>query len=240
MLTSLSESLRLALTTLTIAPIPGPRDLRKARWAMAFAPLIGALLGLVMALATWGLHGLVKGAVMAALGAVLTRGLHLDGLADTIDALGSYKSREKALAIMRSPEVGPFGVAAIALVLLIQAATFATLALPAVALAFAVGRLAATIACQKGVPAARPDGLGAMVAGTVALPIIIGYVLAVVAAGFWIHPWQGPLAVVVSLSIVVLLRHHVVRRLGGITGDVLGFLVEITTTITLVGLSHTP
>ncbi len=224
-----AKGLLSALTILTVAPISKPGDPKRA---LVFAPVVGALLGLVIALGAWPLDGLLKGAVMVALGLLLTRGMHIDGLADTVDALGSYKPREQALAVMRSPEVGPFGVAAIAVVLLIQAAAFSTLDLGSVVLAFALGRLGATIACQRGVPSARPDGLGATVAGTVPLAVIIFYIA--ICAVF------NPFVVPVVVGIVFLVRWHIVRRFGGITGDVLGFLIEVSTTLALIGLSRIP
>jgi adenosylcobinamide-GDP ribazoletransferase len=177
---------------------------------------------------------------------VLTRGLHLDGLADTVDGLGSYAGREGALEIMRRPDVGPFGVVALVLTLVIQAGAVAAVAgrpvtavLAGLATALATGRLAVMAACLRGVPAARPDGLGALVAGTVRLPGLVLVTLAVAAAALAAvpgRPWHGPVAVVVGLAVALLVRWHVRRRLGGITGDVLGALVEIGQTVTLVAL----
>ncbi|NUT33407.1 MAG: adenosylcobinamide-GDP ribazoletransferase, partial [Hamadaea sp.] len=110
-----SDALRLALTTFTVLPLRAGRlDRRAAGRAMAFAPLVGVLLGVVLGLVLLGLREVtatvVAGALTVGLAALLTRGLHLDGLADTVDALGSYGDRDRALRIMKSPEVGPFGV----------------------------------------------------------------------------------------------------------------------------------
>ncbi len=166
--------------------------------------------------------------------------MHLDGLADTVDALGSYKDRERALAIMKSPEVGPFAVVALILVIALQATALASIGFLGVVIAYTTGRLAAAVGCARGVPAARPDGLGALVAGTVerAYLALCGLVCAAVAVaavpGRW---WQGPLAVLAALAVTVVLVRHATKRFGGITGDVLGFLVEIATTVALIGLS---
>ncbi|MFI7546132.1 adenosylcobinamide-GDP ribazoletransferase [Actinoplanes sp. NPDC049599] len=234
--------MRLAVTTLTVLPVrTGTVDRRSAAVAMSAAPLVGALLGAVLA----GLfvllgQGLVAATVTVAAGALLTRGLHLDGLADTVDALGSYRTGAAALAIMKKSDIGPFGVAAIALTLLIQAAALTEVGPWAIVAAWAAGRVAVPLACRRGVPAARPAGLGALVAATVPVPVVL-LAAAVVAAGAVAavpgRPWQGPAAVAGALLVTLLLLRHAVRRFGGITGDVLGAAVELTTTVTLVALT---
>src|SRR2546423_6162393 len=90
------DGVRLALTTFTVAPVRRGRiDRRTAGIGMSLAPLVGAALGAVLAGAGLGLRwlgapALVAGAVTVALGVLLTRGLHVDGLADTADGFGSY------------------------------------------------------------------------------------------------------------------------------------------------------
>ncbi|MFI6075476.1 adenosylcobinamide-GDP ribazoletransferase [Actinoplanes sp. NPDC051343] len=240
------DGLRLAFTTLTVLPIRGGRvDRAAARVAMSVAPAVGALLGLVLGGILWLLReahapGLVAAGVAVAAAGLLTRGMHLDGLADTIDALGSYRRGDEALAVMKKADIGPFGVAAIAVTVLIQAGALTGMPVAGVVVAWAAGRLAIPIACRRGVAAARPQGLGALVAGTV--PVPVAAVGAVLVAGAAIaaapdRPWQGPAAVVASGAVVVLLVRHAVRRFGGITGDVLGAAVELATTVALIGLS---
>ncbi|WP_173070852.1 adenosylcobinamide-GDP ribazoletransferase [Phytohabitans houttuyneae] len=244
---------RLAVTTFTVLPVRAGRvDREAAGAAMSLAAVVGAALGAalagaLLALDRAGAPPLVAGAVTVALGALLTRGLHLDGLADTADALGSYRSGAAALDIMKKPDVGPFGVVTLVLALLVQAAALAALparpwaaTLAAVVAATAAGRLAAAWACRRGVPAARPEGLGALVAGTVgplALAVGTAAVVATAAAAVPGRPWQGPVAVATALAVALVVTRHVVRRLGGITGDVLGAAIEVTTTLTYVGLA---
>jgi adenosylcobinamide-GDP ribazoletransferase len=237
------DGVRLAFTTLTVLPLRAGRvDRGAAAVAMGLAPVVGALLGLVLAgvltVLQWAhAPSLVAGGLTVAVAVLLTRGLHLDGLADTVDALGSYRRGDAALEIMRQPDIGPFGVAAIALVLLVQAAAVG----PATAVAaWATGRLGISLACRRGVPAARPDGLGALVAGTVPAPVVAGLAAVVAAGAVWAvpgRPWQGPAAVAAALAAVVLVLRHAVRRFGGITGDVLGAVAEVGTTVTLVALA---
>jgi adenosylcobinamide-GDP ribazoletransferase len=249
-----SDGLRLALTTFTVLPVRGPAALSRpvAGWAMRFAPLVGALLGAVLGAMMLGLGALsaaplLTGALTAVAAAALTRGMHLDGLADTVDGLGSYRDAARALEIMKSPEIGPFGVVALTLTLLTQVSALAVLAtrpwpmmLLAVIVAFATGRLAVSVGCQQGVPAARPGGLGALVAGTVAGQALAWATALCALAAVWAgpdHAWHGPLAVGLALTAALLLRGHAVRRLGGVTGDVLGCLAELGTTLALVVLA---
>ena len=240
--------LRLAVTTLTVLPLgTGRVDRSAAAVAMSVAPGVGALLGGALAAVLVGLVAAgapvtVAAASAVTAGALLTRGLHLDGLADTVDALGSYRSGAGALEIMKKPDIGPFGVAAIALVLLLQTTALAGLThrpWVAVPVALAAGRLGVTLACRRGVPAARPDGLGALVAGTVPAPVAVTAAVAVAVGALWAvpgRPWQGPAAVGAAVLVALLLVRHAVRRFGGITGDVLGACVEAATTVALLVL----
>lgn len=250
---------RLSLTTLTLLPVRGPTrvDRTAAGVAMGVAPGVGLLLGLlaggvlegVLALTDGG--ALLAAALAVAVLAALTRGLHLDGLADTVDGLASYLPPEQARAVMKKPDLGPLGMAAVALSLLVQvgglvACVAAGRGLLAVVLAVVTARVAVAAACTPSTPAAAPGGLGAMVAGTVprAVALILsaavagGAALAGAATGS--GPLQPALAVLAGLAAARLLRTHAVRRLGGLTGDVLGALVETTTVVVLLVLAVQP
>ena len=279
------DAVRLALGTLTVLPTrpPGRVDRAVGGRAMTLAPLVGlllavpVLLGLRLLGADEGVAHpgppplLVAGLVVGAL-ALLTRGMHLDGLADTADGLGSGKPAEAALTIMRKSDVGPFGVLTLVVVLLVQVASLAAalrvgFGAPAVLAALVTSRLALPVACSRGIPSARPEGLGAVVAGTVGraallasvvlalLALAAGVVLAAalsptatlgvpdprpgelvtVVGGSLLRPLAGALLVVaVPLVPAGLYLFRCVRRLGGVTGDVLGACVEITFTASLV------
>lgn len=245
------DGLRLALTTLTVLPVRGPAsfDRRTAGSAMTLAPLVGLLLGLLAAGLLAGLDRLTDGppllacaAALALLGA-LTRGLHLDGLADLADGLGSHAGPERARAVMKQPDVGALGLAAVLLVLLVQTGALLACASAgrgplAVVLAAVGGRLAVSLACTPGTPAATPDGLGAFVAGTVrpAAPLVLAVVAGAAACLLDGSP-RPALALLAGLLAARVLRRHAVRRLEGLTGDVLGALVETTTLVVLVGMS---
>ena len=249
------SGLRLSVTLLTMIPLRGPAaEPRRAMVAaaMAWAPAVGLLLGsvaaavLVTADRLFGAGPLTAAGLAVAALALLTRGLHLDGLADLADGLGSGQPAATALDIMRRSDIGPFGIVTLVLTLVIQVGALAHAEAagdgrgPAALVAAAVtGRLALTWACRRGVAAARRDGLGALVAGTVRPAVAVGITLAVLAAavstvrtGF--TDVTLPLAVVAGLAAAFVLQRHAVRRLGGITGDVLGALIETAATVTLV------
>jgi adenosylcobinamide-GDP ribazoletransferase len=233
--------LRLAMTLLTAIPLPGGRSgapgRRTAAAAMTWAPVVGLLLGgaaaaVLEAAARWGHTGPLLAAVLAVAAMVLlTRALHLDGLADLADGLGSRQPPDAALAIMKRPDIGPFGVVTLVLTLGVQITALAQAqalgrGVAAVVAATVTGRLALTWACCRGVPAARRSGLGAMVAGTVHPLIPVALTAAVIAAAFAFETViaVGVLAGLAAAAAVTVLA---VRRLGGITGDVLGALVEV-------------
>jgi adenosylcobinamide-GDP ribazoletransferase len=181
--------------------------------------------------------------------------MHLDGLADTADGLGSRKPAAEALDIMRRGDVGPFGVVTLVLVLLIQVLALAqltqsTLGLPALLLALVVSRLALPLLCLRGVPAARADGLGKVVVGSVgpgqlvvAFGLAVGVLvpLALLTTGSYVLDLsivlRAGFAVVLGLGAAALVALRAVRRLGGVTGDVLGAAVEVAFTTVLVVLT---
>lgn len=246
------NALRLALGTLTVLPVRPPTvDRAVAGRAMALAPLVGLLLA-VPCLALLELLGRERSPLLAAglvlgLLALLTRGMHLDGLADTADGLGSGRPAPQALELMRRGDVGPFGVVTLLLVLVVQAAALAQLVATGlgaagVVAALVTSRLALPLACSAGVPAARSDGLGAAVAGTVSRGMALCAVL--LALGAMLPPLlltDTDVDVVVAAPLGLLaglaLGWRALRRLGGVTGDVLGAVVEATFTGTLVALS---
>ncbi len=249
-----TDGARLAVGLLTVAPVGHVRsDRRTARAALLLAPIVGLALGSI----AWAVGAVVDatggGPVLAAVVAVATlavatRALHLDGLADLADGLGSGRPADEALAIMRRSDAGPFGVVTLVLVLLAQVAALAQawevgLAAPALLVGCGTGRLALLWSCRPSVPAARPDGLGALVAGVVPVPaaalLTATAVLGAAALGWSVGSRQGlacAVAVLVGLVAGALLLRRAVRRLGGVTGDVLGAVVEVATTAAVVSL----
>ncbi|MDT0615331.1 adenosylcobinamide-GDP ribazoletransferase [Streptomyces lancefieldiae] len=250
------DGLRFAFGTLTVLPVKVTRwDREAARGGMLCAPLVGVVVGVAAAavgllLLLLGAGSLLAAVASVAVPAVLTRGLHLDGLADTADGLGSGQPAEDALRIMKQSDIGPFGVLSLVFVLLAQVAALAQAyddswargALAAVVSATAA-RLALTLAARAGVPAARPEGLGAAVAAVVPARAAVGVATAVTvaaaAAGAFLGPYDAfrtALAVPVAAAVAGLLLRRCVHRFGGVTGDVFGGVAETAATAALVVL----
>jgi adenosylcobinamide-GDP ribazoletransferase len=228
---------------------------------MLAAPLVGVLLAIPCVALLWLLitrlevSALLVAALVIALVAVLNRGLHLDGLADTADGLGSGTRGERALDIMSKSDIGPFGVVTLVLVLLIQVASLASvltssdgtggstgLAMCALVTALVSSRTTLTVNCRRGVRAARPGGLGATVAESVP-PIGAMFITAFAVASGATFGWLigGPRAALVqtiaalaALGATWWVTRRCVQRFGGITGDVLGCGVETAMTVSLV------
>ena len=256
----LVDGSRLALGTLTVLPTrpPGTVDRDTGSWAMTLAPLVGVLLSVAAVLLQWLVlpaAPLLVAALTVGLLAVLTRAIHLDGLADTADGLGSGKPAGQALDIMRRSDVGPFGVVTLVLVLLVQVFALAQQVADgrgasAVALALVVSRLVLPVVCAQGIRAARPDGLGQVVAGSVrpgqlvlaaAVSCLAVLIIVVLEARSSQGPFEPVLAGVLVMVVPLLAGAGMcwwcVRRLGGVTGDVLGACVEVTFTVALVVLT---
>ena len=247
-------SLRLAVGTLTIIPVgPIPEiDRWMAARAMIIAPLAVLPLGLAGGLVGWsasmlGLPQIMTGLLVVGTLAVGTRALHLDGLADTADGLGSGWSPQRSLAIMKRGNIGPIGVVTLIVILAVQAVAFGTIShtisgAVAGAAAICCSRAALSIVCRQGVPAARRSGLGVAVAGSVPvvaaalswIAVVGTMVLATTLLGRW---WCGLMAAALAGAAVLILVRVCLRRLGGVTGDVMGASIEIALTLLLVCLA---
>jgi adenosylcobinamide-GDP ribazoletransferase len=248
---------RVALSLFTAVPAGVGGDLdgavaaRAVFWLPAVGLLLGAVAGAVLVLVQAGADAqsrrLLGAAVAVAVLALLTGGLHLDGLADTADGLGSRRPAAEALAIMRRSDIGPFGVAALLLVLLTQVTALATAprGLPAavtLVLAVVTGRAAAVLA--TGAPAARAGGFGALVAGRTGAPgrwltgaaLLAAALAGGAALGGWPAGLRAGLAALAGLLVGGLVEWAARRRLGGLTGDVFGAIIELATAAVLLAL----
>ena len=239
------RALAAAVTLLTRLPV-GSRihiDGEDVARSLAWLPLVGVALGGAIALAARGLEGRLDdgpaAVLIVAAWALATGAIHLDGLADSADALGGG-DRERRLAIMRDSQIGSFGALALVLVVVLKITLVAAvlarghhlwlIAIPAVA-------RAASSALSAALPYARDEGTGAaLVSGgrraeRLAVAVATALVVALACARL-----RGLLAVVAVLLVAVVVGRLAQRRLGGVTGDVLGATIELAECAALVAL----
>ena len=220
-----------AVAFLTRIPVRGAFDVGAGA---ALFPLVGAGIGAAVGGAAYGLAQILPALAAAGaalvVGALLTGALHLDGLADTADALAA-RSREAALAIMRDHATGSYGATALVLDLIVKAAALAALAGRGrvVLEALAAGSLsrAVPVVLALALPSVRADGAGAAFRVTptaAAVAVVLAAGLAVPA---------GALLIAVAAGATVVLGAWTHRRFGGRTGDTLGAAVELTETAVL-------
>jgi adenosylcobinamide-GDP ribazoletransferase len=240
---SLLRSAAGAFAFLTIVPLGylhlGERDVGRG---VVLFPLVGALLGGVVALVGLALEDLLTAFLAAGVAvtfeAVATGGIHLDALADTADGLGA-RSRERALEIMRESAIGAFGAAALALDLLLKTGALAVLlttedSVLVIATAYGLGR-AAPLALAWALPYARTGaGSGRALTDSSPWALLGGGLVLACALG----------AALVGLDVLALvggaaagtavIAAAAAMRLGGVTGDVLGAGIELATTASLL------
>jgi adenosylcobinamide-GDP ribazoletransferase len=245
------DGTKLAFGTLTAIPVPAPTRIDRgvAGRAMTLAPLTQLPLIIILLLWGWAVRQapvppLLAAATTLVMITLATRGMHLDGLADTADGLSSSYDRATALDVMRRGNIGPSGVAAVVLVLLVDAGALAFLlttgpGVVLVALSVLASRHLLAWACSAPVPSARNEGLGATVAGTVQPSIVaLCFILLLgisALAVHWSGPtwWAGPVTVSSAALGGVAVIRRTTHRLGGITGDVLGAVIEVSLAVAL-------
>lgn len=206
-------------------------------------PVVGAVLGAAVGATAIGLGTvlppLLAGAIAVAVELALTGALHADGLADSADGLGG-RDREHSLEIMRDHSLGAYGGSALALDLLVKAVALGALAqqggvgaVPAVVAAFALSR-AAPLPLAAALPYARAGtGAGRLLAErTGARRAVVGVALAVAIAAAAVGPEAAALTVCLA-AVTVAIGVLASRRLGGVTGDVMGAATELTATLAL-------
>lgn len=235
----------IALQFLSSLPIrlpgmPQPEELGRS---LLFYPLVGLLFGLLL----WGCHALLVGtpllvhaALLLTVWVLLSGGLHLDGLADSADAwLGGFGDRERTLSIMKDPRSGPIAVVALVLLLLLKFTALVAVIQQqqgwALLLPPLIGR-AALLGLFLCTPYVRAGGLGQALADH--LPRLAGrQVLGLsVLACLLLGGYNGLWAVLLAVVVFFWLRHLMMKRLGGTTGDTAGALLELLETVVLLGL----
>jgi adenosylcobinamide-GDP ribazoletransferase len=226
-----------ALSFLTVFGKPRKPDARTLVWFGPVGAAIGATLGFVWWGASRAWSAQVAAGIVVTADLVLTGLLHMDGLADAADGLLPPLEPRRRLAVMAMPDVGAFGVVAVALALLLRFAALSAITphrFHTVALLAGIWCASRTLMAvtTNVVPYARSEGLArAFVGGPPAAPLLLGLPLSalVLVEG---RPGLASLAAGVAAGILVILL--AMRRIGGFTGDVLGAAGVVTETVALV------
>lgn len=230
-----------ALQFLTVLPAPLARPEDRPSFSLAYFPLVGLLLGAILAGLDWGLGlilplSLVNGALIIAL-ILLTGGLHLDGFMDTCDALPGAHSASRRLEILKDVRVGSYGVLGVLALLLAKylalSALPASLRLPSLLLMPVLGRWAMAQAITT-FPYARASGLGkSMKEGATRWSLALATLLALGISALALQG-VGAAALAGAGLLSLLLGWHFTRRLSGLTGDTYGAINEVVEVASLV------
>lgn len=236
------ENLITAIQFLTILPIRSRKkqaaaDLGKAAGWFSY---VGVLIGGLTAAAYYGAMFMFPKMLAAALTAVvwicLTGGLHLDGVADCCDGLFCSTDKNRRLEIMKDPHHGTFGSIGLTFVILLKVIGLYCLASDSLWLelifAAALSRWLLLLAGRQ--PSARPDGLGASFSSGLRNRSFIFGILPVCMLAYFIG-WQAVLIGLLVIAIAYCVLLFARTRLGGVTGDVFGLLVEISEVLILIG-----
>ncbi|MBI1887159.1 MAG: adenosylcobinamide-GDP ribazoletransferase [Nitrosomonadales bacterium] len=233
----------LAIQFLTQIPVrlKQPYGEREVGASLLYYPLVGLLLGMLLVGLNSLLHGvplLLRAALLLAAWVLITGALHLDGLADSVDAwLGGIGNRERTLAIMKDPYAGPAAVVAVVLVLLLKFAALAglmqchndwALLWPLLLARTAMPLLFLTT------PYVRPGGLGAALAQHAPRRAVTMMLLLTLLGVLGALGMRGVGLVLGCLTVFWLLRRMMMARLGGTTGDTAGALLELLETAALI------
>lgn len=239
------RSLITAIRTLTLLPVPG-RDADNFADSIPYFPAVGGLIGIIVAgiLAAMAATGwfLGAGAIAAVAAVFLTRGLHIDGLADVADALGARGNIERRLAIMKDPHTGAFGVIAIVADILLKTVALTRIA-PSGQWALAVVPFIASRCAQALVavtlPYARREGGTAQAFVQQSRGIHLALALVVAAACAAPAGLPGLILLAVGFVSASLVRLWIKHTFGGVTGDLIGATNEVVETGLLVFLALT-
>jgi len=239
----------IAMQFLTIFPLPF-----KLEWlrddlgrSLALFPLAGLTIGAVLAGLNWLIapflaRPLTDALLITAL-AAMTGALHMDGLADVCDAIAARGSRERFLEVMKDSSVGAIGAVGLVLGVLLkwQALAAVPLELKWQALLF-FPTLARFCQVQtiSGARNARRDGLGcAIVAGAgIGRLLVAGLITSVIA--WFLLQVNGVIVLAAAMLAVWLIRAWFNRKIGGITGDVIGCINELVEILALALISALP
>jgi adenosylcobinamide-GDP ribazoletransferase len=227
------------LSSLPVGHLPMPKD-KDVGHSLMFYPVVGVLLGLILSIIACGLMQVFSSSVSAALlltaWVILTGALHIDGLADCADAwMGGLGSKKRTLELMKDPTSGPIAIAAVVLVLLIKYAALEMLLTQSLAQQsyylilvwpLVLARMSAMILFAT-TPYARKSGLGKAISEHLSTNAVWAVCCVVLVLACLVFRWHLVTIIVAGLAVFIYLRHLMLRRIEGCTGDTAGALIEL-------------
>lgn len=226
------NSLLLAIQFLTIIPV---RTKDTASYALIYFPVVGMLLGAILAglnlvFIYLSFNPFLTNTILVIVLAILTGALHLDGLSDTFDAFFSGKDRQGMLEIMRDPRIGTMGVLALISVILLKIAmlfSFSGSAKNTALISMCVLSRWSLIPAIYLFPYARNEGKAKEFFNNLGLKEIILSTALALSFICLILGWRGFLLFVVALFLAYFFNSYANKKIGGITGDILGATLEL-------------
>jgi adenosylcobinamide-GDP ribazoletransferase len=210
--------------------------------SMAFFPLVGLVIGLFLALGYYLLSFLLSQSLVLwlVIGILtfLTRGLHLDGFADTLDGLASGGTKEMILEVMRDSRIGAFGV--ISLILLIGGKYLALEQIPNLSLCYSLilmtvlGRHSMVLVCYRSPYARSGEGLGKPFTENLSLREMTFSFVSAFGMALLLLGMKGTLVFLGVCLFSLGYRFFFIKKLGGVTGDILGAANEVSELLCLI------
>jgi adenosylcobinamide-GDP ribazoletransferase len=236
------SSFLLAFQFLTIVPLNiKEAGEKRLAGAVVYFPFVGLLIGLALAgvnalLSALNFPPLAANMILVVVLAGITGGMHLDGLADTADAFLSAKPKEEMLAIMRDPHIGVMGVLGLISVMLLKVGFLTALGAPAktagLLLACVLSRWSAVLAMFL-FPYARQEGKAKVFIQGMDLSIFLCACAMAALFSFIVWGFKGLLALTIIAGFTCISGRFIGRRIGGITGDTLGAVIELSEILVL-------
>ena len=219
-------------------PIKTEYDNKKIGKAMKFFPLVGALIGVIL----YGEYMLLErffhtkvalAGILVLTEIILTGGLHLDGLSDTFDGIFSYRSKQRMLEIMKDSRVGANGALSLVILFILKTLFLAEVGFEFLLIMPVIGRMASVVNAGFA-KYARPTGMGkGLVDETHTVDVVIATIITAIIS-YAVLEVTGLIIVGVIFVLALYFAKLMERKIGGVTGDTLGAVVELSEVIVLL------
>lgn len=238
------NSFLLAIQFLTIIPVRTKEAMEKSQLSQSiiYFPLVGLLLGVILAglnlfLSYLLFYPLLINVILVIALIILTGGLHLDGLADTIDAFSSRKDKETLLEIMRDPHIATMGTLSLISIILLKVTILSSLDSNTknIALIFmcVLSRWSLLLPLYLFTYARKAGKAEGFFAGLTFGKFILTTLVTLIFVSL-IWNWKGLSVFTSALIFSYIFNRHIDKRINGVTGDILGATLELNEALILM------